>query len=133
MFDAFRYIFLSMMSNYRAFSYFQFTVRLLKLNSIKFTHLSLIKITIFVPVQYVVAIYVCARREKIFRIFLHACESSCKNCLDGQLVIKTERPKQKTNVFFRIIFRDGLGKIMCTLTLTCVHIENFLNQFSRGL
>ena len=25
------------------------------------------------------------------------------------------------------IFRDGLGKIMCTLTLTCVHIENFLN------
>lgn len=132
MFDAFSYIFLSMMSNYRAFSYFQFTVRLLKLNSIKFTHLSLIKITIFVRSIRCCDVRLCHER-KIFRIFLHACESSCKNCLDGQLVIKTERPKQKTNVFFRIIFRDGLGKIMCTLTLTCVHIENFFNQFSRGL
>lgn len=72
------------------------------------------------PVQYVVAMYVCATREKIFRIFLHACESSCKNCLDGQLA-EIENKRFLSNH----IFRDGLGKIMCTLTLTCVHIENF--------
>lgn len=133
MFDAFSYIFLSMMSNYRVFSYSQFTVRLLKLNSIKFTHLSLIKITIFVRSICCCDVRLSHERKNIQDISSRVRESSCKNCLDGQLVIKTERPKQKTNVFFRIIFRDGLGKIMCTLTLTCVHIENFLNQFSRGL
>ena len=49
-------------------------------------------------------IYVCATREKIFRIFIPACESSCKNCLEGDLVIKTEGPKKKTNDFFPITY-----------------------------
>ena len=44
-----------------------------------------------------------------------------------RIVWTTDREAEIENKRFlsNHIFRDGLGKIMCTLTLTCVHIENF--------